>query len=106
MSKKMVKILTTLVMVIMIVTVAISSFALSPGEIQANTTVNGTTEIQTVGESIVGILQTVGVVLSVIVLIVLGRVIVCKADSVKALLPINSHLESVSVHGITRSERG
>ena len=41
-------------------------------EIQANTTVNGTTEIQTVGESIVGILQTVGVVLSVIVLIVLG----------------------------------
>ncbi len=72
MSKKMVKILTTLVMVIMIVTVAISSFALSPGEIQANTTVNGTTEIQTVGESIVGILQTVGVVLSVIVLIVLG----------------------------------
>ena len=72
MSKKIVKILTTLIMAIMVSTVAISSFALEPGNITANTNVQGGTEIQTVGESIVGILQTVGVVLSVIVLIVLG----------------------------------
>ena len=72
MNKKMVKILTTIVMVIMIISISISSFALEPSEIQGNTSAQGTTEITNVGNSIVGILQVVGIVLSVVVLIVLG----------------------------------
>ena len=72
MNKKMVKILTTIVMVIMIISISISSFALEPSEIQGNTSAQGTPEITNVGNSIVGILQVVGIVLSVVVLIVLG----------------------------------
>ena len=72
MSKKILKVLSCICIAIMITTIAISSFALTPSDISGNTSVSGTTEIQNVGQSIVGILQTVGIVLSVVVLIVLG----------------------------------
>ena len=72
MSKKIVKIITCLCLVTMVLSFATSALALTPGEIKGNTSVKGTQEIQNVGQSIVGILQTVGIVLSVIVLIVLG----------------------------------
>ena len=58
--------------VIMLISISISSFALEPADIEANTDAQGTTEITNVGNSIVGILQVVGIVLSVIILIVLG----------------------------------
>lgn len=70
MNKKMVKILSTIIMTIMIISMTVNVFALQPSEI---TPIDPTTnDIQTVGRRIVGILQTVGIVLSVIVLIVLG----------------------------------
>ena len=72
MSKKMVKILSTICVMLMIVSMSVSVFALTPSQITGNQNVNGTTEISNVGQSIVGILQTVGIVLSVVVLIVLG----------------------------------
>ena len=72
MNKKILKVLSCICIAIMITTIAISSFALTPSEISGDPNVSGTTEIQNVGQSIVGILQTVGIVLSVVVLIVLG----------------------------------
>lgn len=72
MNKKMVKILSTVVMVVMLISIALNVFAIEPGNITGSTSVNGTNEITNVGNSIVGILQVVGIVLSVVVLIVLG----------------------------------
>ena len=72
MSKKIVKIVTCLCLISMVLSFATSVLAIEPGNIKGNTNVKGSQEIQTVGQNIVGILQTVGIVLSVIVLIVLG----------------------------------
>lgn len=72
MNKKMVKILSAIVMIIMLISVTLSVFAVQPNEIVGSTDGSGSNEITNVGKSIVGILQTVGIVLSVIVLIVLG----------------------------------
>ena len=73
MNKKLIKIFSILVMVIMLSSIALNVFALSPSDITADySTVKGATEITSVGKKVVGILQAVGVILSVIVLIVLG----------------------------------
>lgn len=72
MNKKVLKILTVLLIVAMIVSISISSFALEPGEMTGDPLANGTNEITNVGNSIIGILQVVGIVLSVVILIVLG----------------------------------
>ena len=72
MNKKIVKILTCLCLITMVLSFATSALALTPGNIKGNASANGTNEIQNLGQSIVGILQTVGIVLSVVVLIVLG----------------------------------
>ena len=72
MNKKLIKIFSILVMVIMLSSIALNVFALSPSDITADSTVKGATEITNVGKKVVGILQAVGVILSVIVLIVLG----------------------------------
>ena len=72
MSKKMMKVFTSIMLIMMIVSISISSFALEPGDMKGNTSAQGTSEIQGVGNSIIGILQVVGIVLSVVILIVLG----------------------------------
>ena len=72
MNKKMVKILSAICIMLMIISMSVSVFALSPSNITGKDNVSGSTEITNVGQSIVGILQTVGIVLSVVVLIVLG----------------------------------
>ena len=72
MNKKLLKVLTILLMVVMVACISVSSFALEPGDMAGNTSAQGTTEIQNVGNSVIGILQVVGIVLSVIVLIILG----------------------------------
>ena len=72
MNKKLLKMITVLLMVMMVVSISISSLALEPGDMEGNKSAQGTTEITSVGNSIIGILQVVGIVLSVIVLIVLG----------------------------------
>lgn len=73
MNKKVVKISITILMtVFMIASITIGSFALEPIEMQAKSDVAGTPEITNVGNSVIGVLQVVGIVLSVIVLIILG----------------------------------
>lgn len=49
-----------------------AAYAVTPSDITGNANVQGASEIQTLGQSIVGILQTVGIVLSVVVLIIIG----------------------------------
>lgn len=71
MNKKLVKIFSILLIVIMLSSIALNVFALSPSEITADKSTS-TESIKTVGNKIVGVLQAVGVILSVIVLIVLG----------------------------------
>ena len=71
-TKKIKKVLSICMIVIMLV-LTVSTFvsAVTPNDIQADTNV-GSKTIETAGKRIVAILQTVGVVLSVIILIVIG----------------------------------
>lgn len=76
MNKKVQKILSVLLVVMVILSIATTVFAedglgMSPSDITPTKTAGGNT-IKDVGQQVVGILQTVGIVLSVIVLIVLG----------------------------------
>lgn len=92
MNQKLVKILTTLLFIVMILSVASTCFALSPSEITGKSDVQGATEIKNAGQSIVGILQAVGIILSVIVLIILGIKYMMgsaeeKADYKKSMIP-------------------
>ena len=75
MKQKTIKILTTIVISIALISTSISSFAalnFNPLELEGNAPTNGANKIQSVGNSVVGILQTVGIVLSVVILIILG----------------------------------
>ena len=92
MNKKLLKVLTILLMVVMVACISVSSFALEPGDMAGNTSAQGTDEIKNVGNSVIGILQVVGIVLSVIVLIILGIKYMMgsaeeKAEYKKTLLP-------------------
>lgn len=70
---KKLKVLSTIMVTILIMFMLVSNtFALAPNQIQANQNVNGTTEMTEIGGQIIGILQTIGVILSIIILIVLG----------------------------------
>lgn len=91
-SKKTMKIITAIWIALMVVCVATSCLALTPGDINGTDNPQGSTEIQSVGNSIVGILQVVGIVLSVVVLIVLGIKYMLgsaeeKADYKKSMIP-------------------
>lgn len=73
MSTKTMKILTMVATILLIVSLGASTvLGLSPIDIKGNTSGNGSNEISTLGKDIVGILQTVGIVLSVVILVVLG----------------------------------
>ncbi len=75
MSKKIVKIMNALLIALILVSVSSSVFATSITPLNINGTgANelGVTEVTNFGNSIVNILQTVGIVISVIILIVLG----------------------------------
>lgn len=94
MTKKTYRILSTILLIIMMISIATSVLAanITPANITGSTNVTGTTEIQSVGQDIVGILQTVGIVLSVVVLIILGIKYMMgsaeeKADYKKSMLP-------------------
>ena len=91
MNKKLVKIFSILLMVIMLCSITLNVFALTPSEITADSSV-GTGGIDTVGKKVVGILQTVGIVLSVVILIILGIKYMMgsaeeKADYKKSMIP-------------------
>ena len=92
MNKKLVRIFSIVLMVIMLCSIALNVFALSPSEIQGKPNPTGSNEIKNVGMSIVGILQTVGIILSVVILIVLGIKYMMgsaeeKADYKKSMMP-------------------
>ena len=73
MNKKILRKVTTIFMtILMISTIVINSFALTPSEMKGDMDAPGTEQLQVVGNSIIGILQVVGIVLSVVILIVLG----------------------------------
>ena len=95
MSKKAYRVFSMILIVFMILSIATSVFAVdfNPSNITgdgANTA--GSEQIKNVGNSVVNILQTVGIVLSVVVLIVLGIKYMMgsaeeKADYKKSMLP-------------------
>lgn len=94
MNNKLVKIFSILLMVTMLCSITLNVFALTltPSQITPEDNIGGATGIQTVGKKIVGILQTVGIVLSVIILIVLGIKYMMgsaeeKADYKKSMMP-------------------
>ena len=92
MSNKTIKILTTILLIVIMLSIAVSSFATSPIDIVGKSDVTGSTEIENVGKSIVGILQTVGIILSVVILIILGIKYMMgsaeeKADYKKSMIP-------------------
>lgn len=92
MERKLVKILSIILMVVMIASISLNVLALTPGDITGSTEVTGSQEITGVGKSVVGILQTVGIILSVIILIILGIKYMMgsaeeKADYKKSMMP-------------------
>lgn len=72
MNKTVTKIITAIFISLLIISISVSCLALTPSEIKGNSGVTGTNEITALGKSLVGILQTVGIVLSVIVILVIG----------------------------------
>ncbi len=71
MSKKTLRIITILSTAVLILCLCSLSFAAdNPAGLKPNT--SNTTQIDTVGQKIMGILQTLGIVVAVIVLMVLG----------------------------------
>lgn len=92
MNSKGIKILSSLAIMVMMISVVGAAYAVTPSDITGNANVQGASEIQTLGQSIVGILQTVGIVLSVVVLIIIGIKYMMgsaeeKAEYKKTLLP-------------------
>ena len=72
MSKKLIKVLTTVLLIVMIISIAANCLAITPSEITSDGSVTGSEEVASVGKDIVGILQAVGIILSVVILIILG----------------------------------
>lgn len=73
MSTKTMKILTMVATVLLLVSLGASTvLGLTPSEIVGDTSGQGATEIADLGKRLVGILQTIGIVLSVVILVVLG----------------------------------
>ena len=73
MNTKTMKILTTIATILLIVSMGASVvYGLEPGGLKANTSATGTTEVQTLGQNLMGVIQVAGVVIAVIILMVLG----------------------------------
>ncbi len=73
MSKKTMKILTTVATILLIVSMGASVvYGLTPKDMQANTSATGTSEVQSLGQNVMGVIQVAGVVIAVIILMVLG----------------------------------
>lgn len=91
MNRKIEKVISICLIVMAIISIASTTvFALSPSEIKPSNV--ETSSITKVGSSVIGILQTVGIVLSVIVLIVIGLKYMMgsaeeKAEYKKTLMP-------------------
>ena len=72
MNKVIVKIVNVILIAMVIISISLNCFALSPIEVSGTDNPTGTSQITKVGNDIVGIFQVVGVVLAVVIIIVLG----------------------------------
>lgn len=73
MNKKMIKIISIILIIFALVTISVDSFALkSPNQIEPNTSTEGGKAVSNIGSSIMGILQTTGIIVSVLILIIIG----------------------------------
>ena len=72
MNKIVVKIVSMILITMAIISIAVNCFALTPTDIKPTENPTGYSEINTLGNNLVGILQVVGVVLAVVIIIVLG----------------------------------
>lgn len=72
MSKKTMKIISVLAIIVCVIMAVTPVFALTPDELKGKMTTEGTEGIGAFGGKIMGIIQTVGVVVAVAVLMVLG----------------------------------
>ena len=71
-KKVVVKIVNMILIAMVIISISLNCFALTPGQITGSENVSGTSQITKLGNDIVGIFQVVGVVLAVVIIIVLG----------------------------------
>ena len=72
MSTKTMKILTTIATILLIVSMGASVvYGLTPKDLQGQSG-TGTTEVQDLGEKLMGVIQVAGVVIAVIILMILG----------------------------------
>lgn len=87
------KIIMAICVLLLIVSVSICSYAaLKPSEITPPDTVNGQDDIKNIGGQLLGIFQTVGAVVAVVILLVLGIKYMMgsaeeKADYKKSMIP-------------------
>ena len=73
MSKRTMKILTIITTMLLVISMGASMvYGLDPKGLSANTSATGTSEVQTLGQNLMGVIQVVGVVLAVIILMILG----------------------------------
>ena len=73
MKTKTIKILTMVMTIALMIAMSASVvYGLTPEELNANASATGTTQVQTFGQNIMGVIQVLGVVIAVIVLMVLG----------------------------------
>lgn len=91
---KVSKIIVAICVLLLVVSVAVSSYAdpLTPDQIKAPDTVSGQDDIANIGGQLLGIFQTVGAVVAVIILLVLGIKYMMgsaeeKADYKKSMIP-------------------
>lgn len=93
--KKTSKLLVALLIILTIATISVSSFAvnLKPTDLYPNDiTIRGQEQITGLGKQIVGVIQTVGIVIAVVILLVLGIKYMMgsaeeKADYKKSMIP-------------------
>ncbi len=71
-KKVVVKIVNMILIAMVIISISLNCFALTPDQITGSENVSGTSQITKLGNDIVGIFQVVGVVLAVVIIIVLG----------------------------------
>ena len=75
MSNKTLKILTTVLLIIMMISVSMCCFAdgdFTPSSVDGSGATVNTTGVQNIGQNIFAVIRTVGILLSVIILVVLG----------------------------------
>ena len=89
---KIVMIMAILFTICIITMPRVVASSITPRDITAPSTVEGSTEVQSLGQKLVGILQTAGVVVAVVILLVLGIKYMMgsaeeKAEYKKSMLP-------------------